>query len=132
MTIALNLVTIPDHYPLPDIQNFTFALHDKNIFSKIDLVKAYYQVSVAKEDISKMAVTTTFGLFKFLVMPFGLRNAAQTFQRLMNSLLNDLIFAFCYLDDILIASKDEKEHIAHLHLFTIYYLGSSAVSRHDY
>jgi len=48
-------------------------------------------------------------------MPFGLRDAAQTFQRLMNSLLNDLSFAFCYLDDILIASK-EKEHIAHLRI----------------
>jgi len=47
-------------------------------------------------------------------MPFGLRNAAQTFQRLMNSLLNG--FAFCYLDDILIASKDEKEHITHLRI----------------
>jgi len=113
---ALNSVTIPDHYPLPHIQDFTSTLHGKNIFSKIDLVKAYYQVPVAKEDIPKTAVTTPFGLFEFLVMPFGLRNAAQTFQRLMNSLLNDLSFAFCYLDDILIASKDEKEHIAHLRI----------------
>lgn len=71
---------------------------------------------VAKEDIPKTAVTIPFGLLEFVVIPFGLRNAAQTFQRLMNSLLNDLSFVFCYLDDILIASKDEKEHIAHLRI----------------
>ncbi|XP_039304381.1 uncharacterized protein K02A2.6-like [Solenopsis invicta] len=113
---ALNSATIPDRYPLPHIQDFTSGLYGKNIFSKIDLVKAYYQVPVAKEDIHKIAVTTPFGLFEFLVMPFGLRNAAQTFQRLMNSLLSDLDFVFCYLDDILIASKNEQEHIAHLRI----------------
>jgi len=114
--VSLISITIPDHYPLPHIQDFTSALHGKNIFSKIDLVKAYYQVPVAKKNIPKTAVTTPFGLFEFLVIPFDLRNAAQTFQRLMNSLLNDLSFAFCYLDDILIVSKDEKEHIAHLRI----------------
>ncbi|XP_039309916.1 uncharacterized protein K02A2.6-like [Solenopsis invicta] len=113
---ALNSATIPDRYPLPHIQDFTSGLYGKNIFSKIDLVKAYYQVPVAKEDIHKTAVTTPFGLFEFLVMPFGLRNAAQTFQRLMNSLVSDLDFVFCYLDDILIASKNEQEHIAHLRI----------------
>ncbi|XP_039303395.1 uncharacterized protein LOC120357299 [Solenopsis invicta] len=102
---ALNSVNVPDRYPLPHIQDFTSGLY----------VKAYYQVPVAKEDIHKNAVTTPFGLFEFFVMPFGLRNA-QTFQRLMNSLLSDLDFAFCYLDDILIASKNEQEHIAHLRI----------------
>lgn len=112
---ALNAATIPDHYLLPHIQDFTVNLHGRNVFSKIDLVKAYYQVPVAEKDIPKTAVITPFGLFEFLVMPFGLRNAAQTFQRLMNILFADLDFCFCYLDDILIASVDEKEHIHHLH-----------------
>jgi len=71
---SFNAVTTSDRYPLPHIQDFTAGLHGKNIFSKIDLVKAYYQVSVAKEDIHKTAVITPFGLFEFLVMPFGLRN----------------------------------------------------------
>lgn len=53
---ALNAVTIPDRYPLPHIQDFTSGLHGKYIFSKIDLVKAYYQVPVAEEDIPKTAV----------------------------------------------------------------------------
>lgn len=111
---ALNAATVPDKYPLPHIQDFTAGLYNKGIFTKLDLVKAYYQVPVAEEDIPKTAVTTPFGLFEFLVMPFGLRNAAQTFQRLMNIILTGLDFCFCYLDDILIASSDEKEHVQHL------------------
>ncbi|KAL6419047.1 hypothetical protein ACFW04_014109 [Cataglyphis niger] len=112
---VLNATTIPNRYPLPYIQAFTADLHGKSIFIKIDLVKAYYQVPVAKEDIPKTAVTIPFGLFEFLVMPFGLRNAAQTFQRLMNIILSGLDFCFCYLDNILIAFVDEKEHSKHLH-----------------
>jgi hypothetical protein len=61
-----------------------------------------------------------FGLFKYLFMPFGLRNAAQTFQRFMDSLLKHLPFVFCYLDDIIIASNSLEEHIQHLRqIFTI-------------
>jgi hypothetical protein len=52
-------------------------------FSKIDLKKGYYQIPVAAEDMGKTAVITHFGLFEFLQMPFGLHNAGQSFQRLM-------------------------------------------------
>jgi len=70
-------------------------------------------------DIPKTAVITPFGLFEFLRMPFGLKNAAQTFQHLMDSVLRDLPFVFVYLDDILVASNSEEEHLSHLRaLFT--------------
>ncbi|MGR0260983.1 reverse transcriptase family protein, partial [Klebsiella pneumoniae] len=57
---------------------------------------------------------TPFGLFEFLRMTFGLRNAAQSFQRYMDNIFRDLQFVFIYLDDILIASTSEDEHERHL------------------
>ena len=65
-------------------------------------------------DVPKTAVITPFGLFEFLRMPFGLKNAAQTFQRLMDTVLRDLPFLFVYLDDILVASTSKAEHTSHL------------------
>ncbi|BHF76420.1 hypothetical protein SprV_0501951800 [Sparganum proliferum] len=77
---ALNNATISDRYLVPHLQDFAGALFGKSVFSKIDLVRAFHQIPVAPEDVPKTAVTTPFGLFEFIRMPFGLRNAAQTFQ----------------------------------------------------
>ena len=69
---------------------------------------------MSPDDIPKTAVITPFGLFEFLRMPFGLKNSAQAFQRLMDSVFRDLPFTFIYLDDILIASPDSESHRRHL------------------
>jgi hypothetical protein len=99
---------------MPHLADFSSNLTGCKVFSKIDLVKGYYQVPVAEVDIPKTAVVTPFGLFKFLVMPFGLKNAAQSFQRMMESLFRGLNFVFIYLDDILVASGSREEHLQHL------------------
>jgi hypothetical protein len=110
----LNNVTIPDKYPLPNMQDLSSFLHDAKIFAKIDLTKGYYQVPMDEADIPKTAIITLFGLFEFLFMPFGLANAAQTFQRLMDSLFHSFPFVFVYLDDLLIFRKSRSEHLVHL------------------
>ena len=110
----LNAATIPDRYPLPHIQDFNAKVEGCKIFSKVDLVRAFHNIPVAPEDVHKTAIITPFGLFEFPRMPFGLRNAAQTFQRFMNEVCKGLDFVFVYIDDILIFSKSPEEHKAHL------------------
>ena len=110
----LNMQTEPDHYPLPNIADITTFLHGAKIFSKLDLLKGYYQVPMHPGDIPKTAVTTPFGSFTFNYSCFGLRNAGATFQRMMDGILGDLPFCVCYIDDILIYSSDSQQHLQHI------------------
>nr|CAH8841726.1 unnamed protein product [Trichobilharzia regenti] len=112
----VNAKTTPGCYPLPHIHDLTATLSGATIFSKIDVVKVYNQIPMATEDIPKTAIITPFGLFEFLRMPFGLRNAAQTFQRFIDEVFRGLDFVYAYLDDCLIASSDKETHLRHLDL----------------
>jgi len=111
----INCVTIPDRYPIPNLQHIHHRLANSVIFSKLDIVKAYHFIPVRPEDIPKTAICTPFGLFEYTRMPFGMRNSAGTFQRFINNVLGDLDFTTAYIDDILIFSKSESEHEKHLH-----------------
>jgi hypothetical protein len=111
---ALNARTRPEQYPVPHIQDFAQALHGATVFSTVDIVRAFNQIPVAQEDIPKTAITTPFGLFEFPFMTFGLRNAAQTFQSFIAKVLRGLEFCYAFIDDILIASSSQEEHLNHL------------------
>lgn len=110
----LNSITIHDSYPMPLITDIMNSLHGMTVFSKIDLLKAFHQIPVAPDDIMKTAVITPFGLFEYVMMPFGLRNAAQSFQRHIDTVLRDVDCARPYLDDILVFSPNISVHQEHL------------------
>uniref|UniRef100_A0A5S6Q436 RNA-directed DNA polymerase n=1 Tax=Trichuris muris TaxID=70415 RepID=A0A5S6Q436_TRIMR len=111
----LNAITVPDRYPVPDLQTFADRLDGSTIFSKIDLARAYAQIKMNTADQAKTAITTPFDLFEYTRMPFGLKNAAQTFQRLMDTVVRGLPRVFVYIDDILVFSRTDDEHRTDLH-----------------
>ena len=110
----LNAMTETDQYPVRSLQDFTSELQGKKFFSKVDLMKGYHQIPVAPNDIKKTAVITPFGLFIFPRTPFGLKNAGQDFQRLMDEILGDVPRVYVYIDDILIASETLQQHLQDL------------------
>ena len=111
----LNSVTETSQYPLPNIHSFTKVASKANIFSKVDLKKAFHLISIAPEDRPKTATTTPWGLFQYRRLPMGLTNAAQAFQMLVDEATEGLDRTFAYLDDILIASESEEQHLQDLH-----------------
>uniref|UniRef100_A0ABD2WRS1 Reverse transcriptase domain-containing protein n=1 Tax=Trichogramma kaykai TaxID=54128 RepID=A0ABD2WRS1_9HYME len=110
----LNAITTPSQYPVRDMRDFTYILQGKKVFTTLDLLHAFNQIPMAPEDIEKTALITPFGLFEFLFMPFGLRNASQTFQKYVNQALGDLSYVFVYIDDVLFASDSLEQHQQHL------------------
>jgi hypothetical protein len=114
----LNAVTIKNKYPLPRIDILFDKLAGAQVFSKIDLRFDYHQIKIHVEDIPKTTFTTRYGLFKYLVMSFGLTNASAHFMYLMNSIfmleLNKFVMVF--IDGILIYSRSMQEYEEHLRI----------------
>lgn len=113
---ALNAICKKKAFPMPRIDEVLETLGEAKLFSRLDLRKGYYQIMLREEDRVKTAFAFKGKLYHFKRMPFGLTSAPQTFQRLMKKILGDLPFVVCYLDDVLIFSLTEEEHMQHVRI----------------
>ena len=111
----VNAITVEDPYPMPRIEELLERLGDARFISTFDLAKGYYQVPVNPNDKDKTAFMSKLGKYRFTKMPFGLRNAPATFQRLMDHVLAGMQeYAAAYMDDIVIHSDTWEHHVQHL------------------
>ncbi|UYV62905.1 K02A2.6-like [Cordylochernes scorpioides] len=109
----LNEITLDDRQPLPHIQDMFDRLHGSRFFSTLDVAWGYWQIEMDPQSIQKTAFVTNDGHYEFLVMPFGLKNAASTFQRIIQHILGELLWkgTCSFQDDILVYTKTWQEHI---------------------
>ncbi|UYV71040.1 hypothetical protein LAZ67_8001511, partial [Cordylochernes scorpioides] len=109
----LNEITLDDRQTLPHIQDMFDRLHGSRFFSTLDVAWGFWQIEMDPQSIQKTAFVTNDGHYEFLVMPFGLKNAASTFQRIIQHILGELLWkgTCSFQDDILVYTKTWQEHI---------------------
>lgn len=112
----INDKTVDDRYPIPNIDDILDKLGKCNYFTTLDLASGFHQIEMSEESIPKTAFNVENGHFEYVRMPFGLKNAPATFQRVMDYVLRDVQNKIClvYMDDIIIFSTSLQEHIANL------------------
>jgi len=113
----LNRAMPMDEYPMPIVEMLVNAAAGHKMMSFLDGNAGYNQIFMAKEDVYKTAFRCPQGLFEFVVMTFGLRNAGATYQRAMNYIFHDLIgrLVEVYIDDVVVKSVFQDSHLADLH-----------------
>jgi hypothetical protein len=113
---GLNKITVKNHITMPRPEELFDRTKGAHFLSKLDLKQGFNQIRIAPEDISKTAFSCSKGHFEWLVMPFGMCNAPATFQSLMQMVLAEALnkFVIVFIDDILIFSSSEKEHLTHI------------------
>ena len=114
----LNAATKKLNYPMPHAQESLDSFKGSKVFSTLDLVAGFHQISMEEADKEKTAFRTADGLFEYNVMPMGLANAPAIFQRAMNDIVGKIPgsakFVRVYMDDIIIHSRNMEEHVEHL------------------
>ncbi len=114
--IGLNVATIDDGQPLPNMRELMDAIAEAKYYSSWDLISGFWQIEIEEGDKAKTAFSTSWGHYEYNVMPFGLKRAPATFQRLMTKVLGPYLYDFVmvYLDDIIIFSQTMEEHLQHM------------------
>ncbi|GBN70437.1 Retrovirus-related Pol polyprotein from transposon 17.6 [Araneus ventricosus] len=114
----LNAKSVPDKYPLPNPIEMIDNLSGAKFFSTLDLTSGFHQMVMHPDHTKYTAIATEFELFEYKRLPFGLRNASASFQRLMNLVLaglNEFQISY-YIDDFAIAAGNFDEHLAKLEM----------------
>jgi hypothetical protein len=112
----LNAITVPDTYPLPRMDECIDSLGEADIFTTLDCNSGYWQIPVHPEDREKTTFTSHFGIYQFLRLPFGLRNAPATFQPAIYIILSGIRWKTClvYLDDVIVFFSNRAPHLSHV------------------
>ena len=115
---GLNTVTSGDGYPIPSVSNVLDALSVGKTFAKLDLASGYWQVLVNPDHVHKTAIATHLGLYEFTRMPYGLKTAPQTFQRILNSVFPYFLYQWLiiYIDDVIVWANTDLEALSHYEL----------------
>ncbi|QRV77082.1 Retrotransposable element Tf2 protein [Ceratobasidium sp. AG-Ba] len=112
----INNITIPDQFPMPLQVELVDQVKNAKIYSKLDLRWGFNNIRIKEGDEWKTAFRTAYGIYEYLVMPFGLKNAPAVLQRMMNDIFRHLlgVTVVVYMDDILIFSEKEEDHAEHV------------------
>ncbi len=103
-----------DRWPLPRVDEILDDMRGSSVFTTIDLFQGYWQIKMDETCKEKAAFICRYGTFQFEVMQFGLMNSQATFQRMMDRILLNVAKVRCYVDDVVIFSKNTEEHASHL------------------
>jgi hypothetical protein len=110
------MITVPYTYPLPRMDECIDSLGGATVFTTLDCNSGYWQIPVHPEDQDKTTFTSHYGIYRFLRLPFGLRNAPATFQRAIDIILSGVKWKTClvYLDDVIVLSGSRSAHLTHV------------------
>ena len=111
----VNKVTKSDSYPIPRVDDCVDRVGNAKFVSKLDLLKGYWQVPLTTRAKEISAFATPDGLYQYKVMPFGMKNAPATFQRLINTVISGLEGCSAYIDDVVVYSDTWERHLKHVH-----------------